>query len=29
MSPYDKPTQCQRERGHTGTHRNRDKESWS
>lgn len=29
MSPYDHPTQCQREAGHSGTHRNRDKESWS
>lgn len=29
MSPYDNPTRCQREVGHTGTHRNRDKESWT
>jgi hypothetical protein len=29
MSPYDNPTRCQREAGHSGTHRNRDKESWS
>lgn len=28
MSPYDNPTQCQREAGHSGTHKNRDRESW-
>lgn len=28
LSPYDNPTQCQREAGHGGTHKNRDRESW-
>lgn len=29
MSPYDTPTRCQREEGHDGTHKNRDRETWS
>ena len=28
MSPYENPTQCQREAGHSGNHKNRDRESW-
>lgn len=29
VSPYETPTRCQREAGHPGHHRNRDRESWS
>jgi phage recombination protein Bet len=29
MSPYDPPTRCGREAGHSGNHKNRDRETWA